>query len=129
MLAQRNGLTRGHRLSHLRRTCGTEPDVLMRDKNATASVDQAICWSSTLRGRGAIGLEISTNYVAVLLTDLCGDALWRQITAIALGAPQEVVLELAEGLLTPAIEQAKRSGLPCWGSGLRRQAWSTPIGA
>jgi predicted NBD/HSP70 family sugar kinase len=117
MLAQRNGLTK----ATVSAICDelTELDLICdagQERNGIGRPGHLL--ELNAQGRGAIGLEISTNYVAVLLTDLCGDALWRQITAIALGAPQEVVLELAEGLLTPAIEQAKQSGLPLLGIGV-----------
>jgi predicted NBD/HSP70 family sugar kinase len=75
------------------------------------------------QARSAIGLEISTNYVAVLLTDFCGKVLWRQTTAILLGSPQEVVLEQAEALLNAATAQAKQRALPLLGIGVAVPGW------
>ena len=117
MLAQRNGVTKAtvsaicEELVELNLICeaGLERTGIGRPGNLL---------ELNAQGRGAIGLEISTNYVAALLTDFCGNALWRQVTAITLGASREVVLELAESLLSPAIEQANQRGLPLLGIGV-----------
>ena len=69
-------------------------------------------------GRGAIGLEISTNYVGALLTDLRGQALWRQTASVTVGSQQEVILKRAETLLDTAIEQAQQRALPVLGMGV-----------
>jgi predicted NBD/HSP70 family sugar kinase len=117
MLAQRNGLTKAtvsaicDELAELNLIggAGQERSGLGRPGNLL---------ELNAEGRGAVGFEISTNYVAALLTDFCGNALWRQTAAVALGAPQEAVLALAEALLTPAIEQAKQRGIPLLGMGV-----------
>jgi predicted NBD/HSP70 family sugar kinase len=68
--------------------------------------------------RGAIGLEISTNYVAILLTDLCGQPVWRETAGIARGVQQDAILAQAEALLAEAIAQAQRHNLPLLGIGV-----------
>ncbi len=69
------------------------------------------------QARGAVGLEISTNYVAVLLTDFRGQALWEQTAVVTVGSRPEVVLGQAEALLVAATEQARQRALPLLGIG------------
>jgi len=116
-LAQRNGLTKATVSAicdeltalNLIQEMGQDRSSIGRPGNLLALNPQA---------RGAIGLEISTNYVAVLLTDMCGDTIWRDTVSTALGCPQEEVLRQAEALLAAAIEQAQSRGLPLLGLGV-----------
>jgi N-acetylglucosamine repressor len=57
--------------------------------------------------RCAIGAEISTDYSAVVITDLCGQALWQRAIPTAVGSSQEVVLAQAEALVAEAVAQAR----------------------
>jgi predicted NBD/HSP70 family sugar kinase len=68
--------------------------------------------------RCAIGVEISTNYVAVVLTDLCGQALWQRANLVSVGSNQETVLALAEALIAEAIDQASERAIPLLGLGV-----------
>ncbi len=115
-LAQRNGLTKATVSAicdeltalNLIREVGQDRSSIGRPGNLLALNPQA---------RGAIGLEISTNYVAVLLTNFCGDALWREAVPTVLNRPQAEVLGQAEALLSEAIEHARSRGLPLLGIG------------
>jgi hypothetical protein len=117
MLAQRNGLTKATISAicdelaalNLIRDAGQDRSRLGRPGNLV---------ELNARARSAIGLEISTNYVAVLLTDFCGQALWRRSAAIAAESEQETVLGEAEALLTAAIEQAQQRELSLLGIGV-----------
>ena len=69
------------------------------------------------QARGAIGLEISTNYVAVLLSDFRGQVVWRENAVTPEAAQQAAILGQAEALLAAAIEQARQHALPLHGIG------------
>lgn len=118
MLAQRNSLTKAtvsaicDDLVRLNLICdvGQDRDKIGRPGNLLELNPQA---------RGAIGLEISTNYVAILLTDLRGQPVWREIAAIAPGSPEDVIPGQAQAdvgreasLVASASQQWKR-----WRSG------------
>lgn len=117
MLAQRNGLTKATVSAicdelaalNLIREAGQERDRIGRPGNLLEINPKA---------RGAIGLEISTNYVAVLLTDFCGQPLWRDMATIPIGASQDVILGRSEALLGAAIERAQQDALPLLGIGV-----------
>lgn len=68
--------------------------------------------------RSVIGVEISTNYSAVVLTDLCGQPLWQEDILTAAGSSQQDILARAEALITGAIDQARVRGLPLLGIGV-----------
>ncbi|MGC9334778.1 MAG: ROK family protein [Anaerolineae bacterium] len=59
------------------------------------------------KARCAIGVEVSTNYSAVVLVDLCGDGLWQRAVPHDVGSSQEEVLVQAEALIAEAIDQAR----------------------
>jgi len=117
MLAQRNSLTKAtvsaicDDLARLNLICdvGQDRDKIGRPGNLLELNPQA---------RGAIGLEISTNYVAILLTDLRGQPVWREIAAIAPGSPEDVILGQAQDLLDAAIKRAHQDELPLLGIGV-----------
>lgn len=117
MLAQRNGLTKAtvsaicDELAALNviREAGQERDRIGRPGNLLEINPKA---------RGAIGLEISTNYVAVLLTDFCGQPVWRDVAAIPIGAPQDVILERSQLLLDAAVTRSQSESLPLLGIGV-----------
>jgi predicted ArsR family transcriptional regulator len=98
MLAQRNNLTK----ATVSAICSQLAALNLihevgRDRNGVGRPGNLL--ELNRQARGAIGLEVSTNYVAVLLTDCCGQALWRQIAALPSRSQQEVVLGQAGELL------------------------------
>ncbi len=116
MLAQRNGLTKA--------TVSTICDELAamnlicdagQDRTSVGRPGSLLALNPL--GRGTIGLEISTNYLSVLLADLAGEALWRQTIPVAAGSQQVVILAQAEALLKAAIEEARQRELPLLGIG------------
>ncbi len=117
MLAQRNGLTKATVSAicddlaalNLIREVGQDRDKIGRPGNLLELNRQA---------RGAIGLEISTNYVAILLTDFCGQPVWRETADIARPPQQGAILAQSEALLAAAIAQAHQHGLPLLGIGV-----------
>lgn len=117
MLAKRNNLTKATVSAicdelaalNLIREAGQDRDRIGRPGNLLEINPKA---------RGAIGLEISTNYVAVLLTDFCGGPVWRDTAVIPIGAPQDVILARGQMLLRAAIERAQQDALPLLGIGV-----------
>ena len=117
MLAQRNGLTKATVSSicsdlaaqGLIRNAGQDRTRLGRPGDLIELNPLARC---------AIGVEISTNYVAAVLTDLNGQPLWQCSAPIDIGSPQEVVLAQAEGLISEAIDQARARAIPLLGIGV-----------
>lgn len=117
MLAKRNDLTKAtisaicDELAALNviREAGQERDRIGRPGNLLEINPKA---------RGVIGLEISTNYVAVLLADFRGGPVWRNIAAIPIGAPQDVILARGQMLVRAAIERARQDALPLLGIGV-----------
>lgn len=117
MLAQRSGLTKATVSSicndlaalGLIREVGQDRTGLGRPGNLI---------ELDLLARGAIGVEISTNYSAVVVTDLCGAPLWQRSALIAVGSDQEVILGQTEALISEAIEQARGRALPLLGIGV-----------
>jgi N-acetylglucosamine repressor len=65
-----------------------------------------------------IGVEISTNYVAALLTDLRGQPLWKHAVPTAPGSTQAAILGLGEALIVDAVAQVKNRELPLLGIGV-----------
>lgn len=114
MLAQRNGLTKAtvsaicHDLAALNliRDVGQDRSGLGRPGNLLELNPAARC---------AIGLEISTNYVAAILTDLVGQPLWQTAAAIAVGSTQGTILAQAEALIAEAVERAHARSSPLLG--------------
>ncbi len=117
MLAQRNGLTK----ATVSAICDELAALnLIRDagQDRTSLGRPGSLLEINALGRGTIGLEISTNYVAVLLADLRGETLWRQILPISAGAKEEAVLSQADSLLASAIGNAQQRALPLLGIGV-----------
>lgn len=116
-LAQRNGLTKATVSAicaeldalGLIRDVGQDKSGIGRPSNLLEINESA---------RGAIGVEISTNYVAVLLTDLRARPLWRRTIPTTPGGSQALVLALAEELIDTAITEAKKRELPLLGIGV-----------
>jgi len=117
MLAQRNGLTKA--------TVST----ICRDMNALGLIRDAGQDRTGLGrpsdlielnplARCAIGVEISTNYAAAVLTNLCGQSLWQRSISMPIGSAQEVILNLVKGLISDAIDQAHAQNIPLLGIGV-----------
>jgi N-acetylglucosamine repressor len=68
--------------------------------------------------RGAVGVEISTNYIAASLLDFGGNPVWKHAVPTAPGSSQAAVLSLGEALIIDAIAQAKQRDLPLLGVGV-----------
>jgi predicted NBD/HSP70 family sugar kinase len=116
MLAQRNGLTKATVSSicsdlaalGLIRAAGQDRTGLGRPGDLIELNPSARC---------AIGVEISTNYSAAVLTDLCGKPLWQNSALTAVGSNQKTVLAQAGALIAEAIEQAHKHAAPLLGIG------------
>jgi len=117
MLAQRNGLTKGtvssicHDLAAQGLICDAG-----QDRSGLGRPGDLIELNSS--ARCAIGVEISTNYLSAVLTDLCGQPLWQQSVPIKIGSPQKVVLDQVEDLISKAIKQAGTRTTPLLGIGV-----------
>lgn len=117
MLAQRNGLTKATVTSICRdldamgliHNAGQDRTGLGRPGELIELNPSARC---------AIGVEISTNYVAAVLTDLCGQPLWQRSAPIEIGSSQTVILTQAEVLIGEAIDQAHHRAIPLLGMGV-----------
>lgn len=81
------------------------------------------------RARCVIGVEISTNYSAAMLTDLCGQQLWQEDVLIAVGSNQEAILARSEALITEAIRQAHERAIPLLGIGVGAPGMVGPMPA
>ena len=117
MLAQRNGLTKATVSAicgdlaalNLVRENGQDRTGLGRPGNLLEINPSARC---------AIGVEVSTNYSAVALTNLCGQTLWQHSALTAVGSNQKTVLVVAEALIAEAIDQARERAIPLLGLGV-----------
>lgn len=125
MLAQRNGLTKATISSicsdlaalGLIREAGQDRTGLGRPGNLIEFNPSAGC---------AIGVEISTNYSAVVLTDLCGQPLWQRSVLTAVGSGQAALLVQAEALIAEAVHQANGRAIPLLGIGVGVPGVVTP---
>lgn len=117
MLAQRSNLTKATvsaickdltALGLIRET-GQDRSGIGRPGNLIELNSSALC---------AIGVDIGTNYAAVILTDLCGRSLWQSSVLIPVGSNQETVLAQAEALIAEAIVQAHAQAIPLLGIGV-----------
>ncbi len=116
MLAQRNGLTKATVSAicsdlwalGLIRDAGRDRSRLGRPGNLLELDASARC---------AIGVEISTNYVAAILTNLAGRPLWQGATSITVGSAQETILAQAEALIAEAVERTHAGSSPLLGIG------------
>ncbi len=117
MLAQRNGLTKATVSAicsdlaalDLIHDSGQDRTGLGRPGNLLELNPAARC---------AIGVEISTNYSAVVLADLCGQALWQRSVLIPVGSDQQTIFSQTETLIVEAIEQAHARVIPLLGIGV-----------
>ncbi|MBN1658290.1 MAG: ROK family protein [Anaerolineae bacterium] len=106
MLAERSGLTKATVTAISRELL--DLGLIRRagqDRNGPGRPGQLL--ELDPRAGCAIGLEISTNYAAVVLSDVCGEVLWRHAVLRAVGSSKEVVLAQAEALIADGLEQAR----------------------
>lgn len=117
MLAQRNGLTKAT-VSSICKDLADQALICQsgQDRTGLGRPGDLIELNST--ARCAIGIEISTNYLSVVLTDLCGQTLWQNSAPIVIGSPQDIVLAWAEALIDDAINQARTRAIPLLGIGV-----------
>lgn len=117
MLAQRNGLTK----ATVSAICGDLTALgLIREagQDRTGLGRPGDLLELNPAARCAIGVEISTNYVAVVLNDLCGEPLSRSSALIDVGGNQETILAQAEMLIAEAVDRARERGIPLLGIGV-----------
>jgi predicted NBD/HSP70 family sugar kinase len=117
MLAQRNGLTKGT-VSSICKDLAAQGLISDAGQDRTGLGRPGDLIELNSSSRCAIGVEISTNYSAVVLTDLCGQPLWQRSAPIDIGSVQEVILDQAAGLIGEAIEQARVRAIPLLGIGV-----------
>lgn len=117
MLAQRNGLTKGT-VSSICRDLAAEGLICDVGQDRTGLGRPGDLIELNPLARCAIGIEISTNYVSAVLTNLCGQPLWHCSASIDIGSAQGVVLAQAEGLINEAIDQARARAIPLLGIGV-----------
>lgn len=117
MLAQRNGLTKGTVSAICQDLDGMG---LIRDAGQDRSGPGRPGGLIEMNpaARCSIGVEISTNYTAAVLTDLCVHPLWQQSTPIEIGSPPEVIIEQVVFLVGEAIRQAATRAIPVLGFGV-----------
>jgi predicted NBD/HSP70 family sugar kinase len=117
MLAQRNGLTKATVSTICReinalgliRDAGQDRTGLGRPSDLIELNPLARC---------SIGVEISTNYTAAVLTNLGGQSLWQRSISMPIGSTQKVILNLVTDLIGEAIDQAHAHNIPILGIGV-----------
>lgn len=117
MLAQRTGLTK----ATVSAICAdlASLDIIReagQDRSGLGRPGQLLELNPT--ARSAIGVEISTNYSAVVLTNLCGRPVWQDSALTPVGSSQDVILLQAEALIAEAINQARSHAMPVLGIGV-----------
>jgi len=117
MLAQRNGLTKGT-VTSICRDLAAQGLICNAGQDRTGFGRPGDLIELNPSARCSIGAEISTNYVAAVLTDLCGQPLWQRTASIEIGSAQEIVLAQAESLISEAIDQARVRAFPLLGIGV-----------
>ncbi len=117
MLAQRNDLTKAtvSSICHDMTVQGLIRDA-GQDRTGPGRPGDLIELNPT--ARCSIGVEISTNYAAVVLADLCGQPLWQRSAQIEVGSSQEIVLTLVKSLIEQVIDQARGRDIPLLGIGV-----------
>lgn len=117
MLAQRNDLTK----ATVSAICGNLIALgLIQDsgQDRTGLGRPGNLLELNASARCAIGVEISTNYSAVVLTDFGNQIIWQRAALIAVGSSQAAVLAHTETLITEAVEQARARDIPLLGIGV-----------
>lgn len=117
MLAQRNGLTKAT-VSSICRDLAVQGLINSTGQDRTGLGRPGDLIELNPLARCSIGVEISTNYAAAVLTDLCGEPLYQRSAPIEIGSTQEVVLTQVEGLIDDAIDLARARAIPLLGIGV-----------
>lgn len=117
MLAQRNGLTKAT-VSAICSDLASMNLIQEVGQDRTGLGRPGNLLELRAASRCAIGVEISTNYTAAMLTDLCGQPLWQDSILIAIGSSQEAILSQSEALIAEAIGQAAQRDTPVLGIGV-----------
>ena len=117
MLAQRNGLTKGT-VSSICRDMAAQGLISIIGQDHTGLGRPGDLIELNPASRCSIGVELSTNYIAAILTDLCGRPLWQRSNPAEIGSPQEVYLTQTKNLITEAIIQAQTLAIPLLGIGV-----------
>jgi predicted NBD/HSP70 family sugar kinase len=117
MLAQRNGLTKAT-VTSICRDLAAQGLICNAGQDRTGPGRPGDLIELNPSARCSIGVEISTNYAAAVLTDLCGQPLWQRSAPIEIGSAQEVVLALVEDLIGESLDQARMRAIPLLGIGV-----------
>ena len=117
MLAQRNGLTKAT-VSAICSDLATQGLIRNAGQDRTGLGRPGDLIELNSSARHAIGVEISTNYSAAVLTDLCGEPLWSRSALTAVGSDRELILAQAEALIVEAMGQAHERAIPPLGIGV-----------
>lgn len=117
MLAQRSGLTKGT-VSNICREMSAMGLIREAGQHRTGIGRPGDLIELNPNARCSIGLEISTNYVSAVLSNLCGTPIWKQYTAIEIGSPFEVIQAVVEALALEAIDRARAFNIPLLGIGI-----------
>lgn len=117
MLAQRNDLTKGT-VSSICRDLADQNLIRIVGQDRAGPGRPGDLIELNPQARCSIGIEISTNYVAAMLSDLSGQSLWQHSIPIEIGSAQEDVLSQMEGLIGEAIDQASRQTIRLLGIGI-----------
>ncbi len=117
MLAQRNGLTKATVSSICR---DLDAQGLIRDvgQDRSGPGRPGDLIELNPAARCSIGVEISTNYVSAVLTDLCGQPIWQRSFQMEIGSTQEVYLARVGDLIGEALGQAQERAIPLLGIGV-----------
>ncbi len=117
MLAQRNGLTKAT-VSSICADINAQGLICDAGQDRSGPGRPGELLELNPSARCSIGVEISTNYVAAVLTNFCGKPLWQRSAALEIGSDQEVTLSLVKSLIDEAIGQAHIFGIPLLGIGI-----------
>lgn len=117
MLAQRNSLTKAT-VSSICNDLATLGLIQDSGQDRTGLGRPGNLLELNPSARCAIGVEISTNYSAVVLTDFCNQVLWQRAALIAVGSSQDAILAHTEALIAEAIDQARARDIPLLGIGV-----------
>lgn len=69
-------------------------------------------------GGFAVGVEIGVDFITVILTNFVAEVLWRRKNSINPGDEQIAIIELAESMISEAVDYGKERGLRPLGIGV-----------
>lgn len=116
-LSRKTGLAKSSMSSIIEEMLGldflveTEPKADGVGKPATQLVLNKNC-------RSAIGVEINPGFVAVILINLVGNIIWKEIAAVEPGSIKATYLNTAEEFIGKAICEAETRSIPLLGIGV-----------